>query len=282
MAAANPSDPGLFGPDSVTWRIHADPSMMVGGLRALLVQALNPRAMAAVAQHSNYREQPWERLMRTGHYIVKTTFGDTATAHDAAARVRSIHRHISGVDDFTGAPYRADDPELLLWIHCVEVHSFMTGYRTYGGGLEEAEIDRYVREMVAAAELVGLHADDVPRTYRDLRDYLNGQEMVASPAARDGMRFVLFPPVPWPGGRYPNFPGSRILVVPGRAAWAVPSAAAVAILPERARKEYGLPYLRPLVPSLRISLIGFHRAMRMIAGPPPGIEELQAAVGSAA
>ncbi|MEA2477548.1 MAG: hypothetical protein QOC87_1747 [Actinomycetota bacterium] len=256
--------------------------MMVGGLRALLVQALNSRAMAAVAQHSNYREEPWERLMRTGRYIVQTTFGDTPTAQTAAARVRTIHKHVTGVDDFSGAPYRADDPDLLLWIHCVEVHSFMTGYRVYGGGLTEDEVGRYVKEMVRAAELVGLHGDEVPATYGDLCDYLEGQELIASPAARDGMRFILYPPVPWPGGRYPKFPGSRILVVPGRAAWAVPSAAAVAILPEKARKAYGLPYLRPLVPSLRISLLGFHRAMRLIAGPPPGIDEVQAAVGSAA
>lgn len=238
--------------------------------------------MAAVAQHSNYRDEPWERLMRTGAYIVKTTFGDTATAKAAAERVRAIHRRVSGVDEFSGLPYRADDPELLLWIHCVEVHSFMTGYRVYGGGLERDEIEQYVAEMVRAAELVGLAAEDVPATYSDLRDYLEAQELAASPAARDGMRFILFPPVPWPGGRYPSFPGSKVLVVPGRAAWAVPSAAAVAILPENARKAYGLPYLRPLVPSLRISLFGFHRAMRLVAGPPPGIEELQAAIESAA
>lgn len=256
--------------------------MMVGGLRALLVQALNPRAMAAVAQHSNYREEPWQRLMRTGEYIVRTTFGDTETALAAAARVRAIHKRVSGVDDFTGEPYRADDPDLLLWIHCVEVHSFMTGFTTYGNDLEAHEIDRYVREMVRAAELVGLVADDVPATYDDLRSYLCAQDLVASPAARDGMRFVLFPPVPWPGGKYPRFPGSRALVVPGRAAWAVPSAAAVAILPERARKAYGLPYLKPLVPSLRLSLAGFYRAMRLVAPPPAHIRELEAAVRSAA
>ncbi|MDQ3877397.1 MAG: DUF2236 domain-containing protein [Actinomycetota bacterium] len=282
MTSANRSDPGLFGPRSITWRIHSDASMMVGGLRALLIQALNPRAMAAVAQHSNYREQPWQRLMRTGEYIIKTTFGDTETAHAAAARVRAIHKRISGVDDFTGEHYRADDPELLLWIHCVEVHSFMTGFRTYGRELERDEIDRYVREMVTAAELVGLSGSEVPASYDDLRDYLSSQMMVASPAARDGMRFVLFPPVPWPGGRYPRFPGSRVLVVPGRAAWAVPSAAAVAILPEGARDAYGLPYLRPLIPSLRLSLAGFHRAMRLVAPPPPHIQELQAALRWAA
>lgn len=109
--AERAEDPGLFGPGSVTWRVHAHQSMFVGGLRALLIQALEPRAMAAMEHHSGYRSDPWGRLVRTGRYIAETTYGDTATAHAAAARVRAIHRCISGVDEFTGRPYRADDPE---------------------------------------------------------------------------------------------------------------------------------------------------------------------------
>ncbi|MGH2806790.1 MAG: oxygenase MpaB family protein, partial [Actinomycetota bacterium] len=104
-------------------------------------------------------------------------------------------------------------------------------------------------------------------------DYLRAQEIVASPAAKEAMRFILFPPVVWPGGRYPRFPGGRLLEVPGRLGWAVPSAAAVAILPERARKAYGLPWLRPMIPSLRISMAGFVRAMNLVAPPPPELAE---------
>ena len=98
------SDDGYFGPRSITWRIHSDPSMFVGGLRGLLVQALNPLAMAAVAEHSSYKNDPWGRLMRTSEYIVATTFGDTATADEAARRVREIHKHVRGVDPDPGAP----------------------------------------------------------------------------------------------------------------------------------------------------------------------------------
>jgi uncharacterized protein (DUF2236 family) len=246
---------------------------MVGGLRALLVQALNPLAMAAVADHSNYRDEPWTRLIRTTEYLVATTFGDTATADAAAQRVRQIHKHVRGVDPFTGRAYRADDPELLLWIHAAEVHSFMSGFRNFGGGLSDEDADRYVREMVTAAELVGLHSDDVPHNKGELSEYLRGQDIVASPAAKDAMRFILFPPVVWPGGRYPSFPGGRLLEVPGRLGWAVPSAAAVAILPERARKEYGLPWLRPAIPSLRLSMHAFVRAMSIVAPPPPELLE---------
>src|SRR5687768_9557676 len=116
-------DPGLFGPGSVAWRIQADPSSLIGGVRALLIQALNPQTMAAVAQHSNYKSDPWKRLMGTTDYVITTTFGDTAAAHAAVARVRAIHDAISGIDDVTGLSYRASDPELLLWVHAVEVHS---------------------------------------------------------------------------------------------------------------------------------------------------------------
>lgn len=275
-------DDGYFGPNSVTWRVHSDHSMFVGGLRALLVQALNPLAMAAVDQHSNYKEDPWARLLRTSEYIWATTFGDAATADAAARRVREIHRHVRGVDPFTGKPYRADDPELLLWIHCAEIHSFMTGYRYFGRGLDRDGSDRYVREMVRAAELVGLHADDVPHDRGELTDYLRSQEMIASPPAKEALRFILFPPVVWPGGAYPKIPAGRLLEIPGRLGWAVPSAAAVAILPESARRAYRLPRLRLTIPALRVYFAGFIRAMHAIAPPPPEIAEIQAKMHRAA
>ena len=269
------SDDGYFGPASITWRIHSDPSMFVGGLRALLVQALNPLAMAAVDQHSGYRSDPWARLIRTSEYIWATTFGDTRTADDAARKVREIHKHVRGVDPFTGKSYRADDPELLLWIHCTEVHSFMTGYHYFGRRLDGPEIDRYIEEMVRAAELVGLHGTEVPQDRWELTDYLRGQELVASPVAKDALRFILFPPVVWPGGRYPDVPGGRLFEIPGRVGWAVPSAAAVAVLPESARRAYRLPRLRPAIPALRVYFAGFMKAMQAIAPPPPEILEIR-------
>ena len=97
-------DVGIFGPDSVAWRIHADPAMLIGGLRALLVQALEPRAMAAVDQHGKFREDPWGRLERTTNFVLTTTYGDTAAAEAAAARVRKVHEHIHGTDAVTGQP----------------------------------------------------------------------------------------------------------------------------------------------------------------------------------
>ena len=276
------TDDGYFGPGSMTWRIHSDPSMFVGGLRALLVQALNPLAMAAVDQHSTYKQDPWARLIRTSEYIWATTFADKETADAAARRVRDIHKHVRGVDPFTGKSYRAEDPELLLWIHCTEVHSFMTGYHYFGSKLDRIASDRYVREMVRAAELVGLHAEDVPHDHGELTDYLRGQDVIASPAAKDALKFILFPPVVWPGGAYPKVPAGRLFEIPGRLGWAVPSAAAVATLPENARRAYRLPRLRPAIPALRVYFAGFVRAMHAIAPPPPGIVEARARAGSAA
>lgn len=220
-------DFGLFGPSSVTWRIHGDPASLIGGLRALLIQALKPQAMAAVDQHSNFRADPWGRLRRTSDYLVATTFGDTATAHEWGARVRAVHRRVRGIDPVTGLSYRADDPELLLWVHAVEVHSFLKAYRQYAGPVTGVDADRYVREMVAAAELVGLDADDVPHTLDDLRAYLRGQELVMTPAAGEGMRYVLSPPMP----------------LVARPLWTVAAVAAVAILPAKVRSLYGLPWV---------------------------------------
>src|SRR3954468_20173116 len=101
-------DPGLFGPDSVTWRIHADPVMALGGLRALLLQAVHPVAMAGVAGHSGFRDDPWGRFLRTANYVAVVSFGAVAEAERAAARVRGLHRRVRGVEPESGTPYSGD------------------------------------------------------------------------------------------------------------------------------------------------------------------------------
>jgi uncharacterized protein (DUF2236 family) len=272
-------DEGYFGPDSVAWRIHASPSGMVGGLRTLLVQALNPLAIAAVSQHSTFREDPFKRLMNTGRYLVQTIYGDTYTADKAAARVRAIHSRISGIDDFTGLPYRVDDPELLMWVHCTEVHSFMYGYRLFERELTLEERNRYVAEMVTAAQLVGLPEACVPATYEDLRYYLRSQFMIASPNATEAMHFVLSPPVPLPGGKPPEVPAAKVLILGGKAAWSVPAAGAVAMLPRKAREEYGLPNLRPAIPSIKAGMAAFGAVARRFMPPPPDVVETLRSAG---
>ena len=230
--------------------------MLIGGMRALLVQALNPRAMAAMDQRSSWREDPWGRLRRTGDYIATTIYGDTRSALAAAERVRAIHRRVSGFDEVTGKPYRADDPELLLWIHCVEVDSFLAAYRAYGGSLSDVEADAYVSEMTRAGKLVGLTTEDMPRSVTELRSYLERVTgLCVTPAAREGLRLVMSPPVS----------------LPARVAWAVPAAAAVAILPPEVRDLYGLPWFPPAEPLVRAATSTLCRTMRVVLPPSPAV-----------
>ena len=165
------ADAGLFGPDSVTWRVHADPVFAVAGLRALLLQALNPRAMAGVAQAGGFAQDPWGRLTRTSQYIATITYGNERDALRAAARVRGIHRKLRANDPFTGEVFAIDSPDLLLWIHCCEVDSLLHTTRRGGLSLTDDEADRYLREQVRAAELVGVDASSVPASVSQLADY---------------------------------------------------------------------------------------------------------------
>src|SRR5436309_10540841 len=135
-------DLGLFGPDTVAWKVIGHPVALIGGMRALIIQSLHPLAMAGVAQHSDYRGRALGRLRRTAAYVTATTFGDTETAYAAAARVRAVHRRVRGIDPVTRRPYSADDPDTQLWVHCVEWHSFLAIYRAYGGRLSPEAQDR--------------------------------------------------------------------------------------------------------------------------------------------
>jgi uncharacterized protein (DUF2236 family) len=259
------ADVGIFGPDSIAWRIHADPVMLVGGLRALLVQALEPRAMAAVDQHSKFREDPWGRLERTTNFVLATTYGDTAAAEAAAARVRKVHEHIHGVDPVTSGAYAAADPDLLLWIHAVEVDSFVLAYRTYAGRLTRDEADRYVAEMARVAEMVELPRAMAPRSMGELQEYLRSvRGLRVTPAARDGLRVVLFPPM---GLRY-------------RPLWAIPTTAAVAILPGFARRLYRIPWFPPAAVPVRTGVYALSRVLNLVTPTPPALRHARERVQS--
>jgi uncharacterized protein (DUF2236 family) len=262
------ADAGIFGPDSVAWRVHADPAMLIGGLRALLVQGLEPRAMAAVDQHSAFREDPWGRLERTTQFVLATTYGDTAAADRAAGIVRKVHEHIHGVDPVSGEAYAADDPDLLLWIHAVEVDSFLLAYRTYAGRITTADGDRYVAEMARVAEMVELPFGRTPQTEGELRDYLGSvRGLRLTPAAVDGLRVVLFPPMDL---KY-------------RPLWAIPTTAAVAILPGYARRLYRIPWFPPAALPVRTAVFALSRVLNVVTPTPPALREARERVhGSAA
>lgn len=144
----NPAgDPGLFGPDSVTWRIHSDfPGMLSGGLCALMLQTLHPRALAGVWDHSNFREDLIGRLRRTTAFVAGTTYASRDQAQALIARVAAIHRQVRG-HTADGIAYAADDPELLTWVHVTEAYAFLEGYRRYCREVPEAIADRYYAEV---------------------------------------------------------------------------------------------------------------------------------------
>jgi uncharacterized protein (DUF2236 family) len=226
---------GFFGPDSVTWRVHADPSFSVGGLRALLLQALHPVAMDGVARNSEFRAEPWPRLFRTAAYVDTLTFGTRREALRAVRRVRAIHRRLGGTEPTTGRTYRVDDPDLLLWVHCCEVDSLLSVARRAGVPLTDADADRYVAEQVTAAALIGVPPDDVPDSAAALAGYFEEQrpELVASAPAREALRLILLPPMPaWV--RY---------LTPARPAWGTLASLGIASLPRWARRLYSLPGL---------------------------------------
>jgi len=192
----DPADAGFFGPDSVTWRVSTDLGRPVAGLRALMLQALHPLAMAGVDQHSNWRTDPVGRLAATSGYLATITFGDRAAAERAAARVRRIHEHITGTDTITGQRYEASDPALLLWVHATLVESGIVAAGMFGTQLSAHDADGYVAEMVAAAELVGVPAGQVPASLSDLDGYLSAARpgLRWTPAAAESMAYLLDPP----------------------------------------------------------------------------------------
>ena len=220
-----PADQGLFGPASVVWRVHRDRSFPLAGMRSLMVQALHPLAMAGVAEHSTWQQDPFGRLAATGGYVLTVTYGDTASAMRAADRVRHVHTFVRGTDPATGLPYHADDPELLLWVHAGMVESIVEIVTRYGRPLEAGDPDRYVAEMVTFAEIVGVPREMVPASVDALREYIGSVPLrQATPAAQEAIAIVLDPP-----GLAPEL----------RDLWHDLGQVAVGTLPAWAREMYG-------------------------------------------
>ena len=246
-------DDGILGPESVAWRVIGHPVSIVGGLRSLIVQSLHPLAMAGVAQHSDYRRRPLDRLQRTSHYVAATTFGDRATAEAAAARVKRVHERVRGIDPVTGSAYSAADPETQLWVHCVEWHSFLAAYRAYATSrLTAEEEDRYIAEGAPIAALLDVPQERVPRTVAEMREYFAGvrRQLCVSDSTRDAIGFVLNPPL------------TRELLalqVPLR----ITAAAAVAIVPRDLRRLAGIAQPRVVDGLLRATVPPAAAALRL-------------------
>lgn len=184
-------DVGLLGPGTVTWQLHADPAMWVAGIASLYLQSLHPRAVAAVVQNSNFQQDPLGRLLRTADFVGTVSYGSTEEVERAAARVRGVHRTLRAKDS-AGRSFRIDDPELLLWVHCVLTVLRRAGYR-----LTDAQVDRYYAEQRRTAALVGLHADEVPGSAAEVADYFAAvlPELKRTADSEVVYRFLHRPPV---------------------------------------------------------------------------------------
>jgi len=157
-------DRGLFGPESIAWKVHADfISMMIGGISSLIMQALHPQALAGVWDHSSFRRDLKGRLGRTAFFIAATTYGSTEMANSIIQKVNQIHTNITGFDEF-GKPYSATDPHLLSWVHLTETFSFMQAFEDYRKEkITPQERDQYFCEMKTLGERMG--ALNLPSTY---------------------------------------------------------------------------------------------------------------------
>ncbi|MFG1704041.1 oxygenase MpaB family protein [Nonomuraea sp. M3C6] len=218
-------------PQSATWQVHLDRSMWVGGVRGLMLQALHPLAMLGVWQNSNFQEDPFGRLRRTADFVGRVTFGSPQEADEIGRRVRGIHKALRIHDPETGRTHRVDDPELLLWVHCAEISSYLEVARRGGLGLTERQADRYLYEQRKSATYVGLHLDDVPGSCAEMDAYFKhmrpGLRVTEEAAAT--VRFLM----------WPRLPQELRLLSPGKPAYFPFGALCYYTLPVWARRMYG-------------------------------------------
>lgn len=248
-AMAADGDAGWFGPGSTVWTVHQDAATLVGGIRALMLQALHPVVLAGFDQHSGYREDPIGRLQRTAAFVTLTAFGTTAQAEAACRAVERAHEPVRGVTD-DGVSYSAADPRLMAWVHLTLVDSLATAVAAYGR--TRFDRDAYLAETARIGEQLG--ADPLPRSARDVDDlYAEFRpELAATPATAKAHAFILDPPLP----------------AATRAGYKLLAAAAAATLPADLAP---LLAARPVLSSAPARLVGTlaTRVLSTVLGPSP-------------
>ena len=191
-----PDDPGLFGPESITWKIMGDVSSFIGGIRALLIQAAHPEVAAGVANHSTYRDDPLGRLSRTASYVTATAFGAMPEVEKSIKMVSSAHRPVVGTSS-RGEKYSAGNPEMAAWVHNALIDSFLVSYQNFGPFLlKNEEADSYVYEQTNLGNL--MKAFPLPEKAASLSCWLSENPKVGS--SKEGAEAVSFlkkPPLPF-------------------------------------------------------------------------------------
>jgi uncharacterized protein (DUF2236 family) len=166
-------DLGYFGPDSVSWQVHREVTVLFGGARAVLMQAAHPLVIAGARASGFFERSPWKRLQRTLVLTYAITFGTKAEAHAAADRINDVHAHVKGVDPVTGHTYDGLDPQLLLWVHACLVDSALRFEELTVGKLDDRGRQRFHEEQMLVAELVKVPREIVPPTVTALQAYID-------------------------------------------------------------------------------------------------------------
>jgi uncharacterized protein (DUF2236 family) len=250
----NPVDHGLFGPGSVTWRISSEPILWVGGLRAMYLQALHPRTMRATWQNTAFARpgEAWGRFGRTVAFVRTRTYGSIDEVERAARRVRKVHASLTGTDE-DGSVIRLDEPELLLWVHCGEIDSYVNVATRCGMPISPAELDEFVAEQRRSAGVVGLDPAIVPGSVAELAAYYERMRpgIYACAEAKRAFARSFVPDIPWP------YTGLKIAVPPL-------NALGFSCLPRWARRMYGAPGSPVTDLSATLTIRAMHQATSRI------------------
>lgn len=255
-------DPGFFGPDSITWKVHGHPSGIVGGFSALMLQSLHPLPMAAVTEHSSYLEDPLGRLSRTASFVAAVTFGSTEVANGVIDHVNRVHTHINGTAP-DGRYYSAESADLLRWVHVAFCVSILNAHRRYHPNpIKGGDLDRYFDEYAVVAE--GLGSDAIPRSRDEVRDYLRDirSELECGDQAQFTMSFLMTPRGPDPVSK-----GVSNLLIQ----------AAVDLLPGWAQHMHGI-HRPPGIDALAVRPATFAllQSLAVLMGPSPALVQARA------
>ena len=257
-AVAKGEGPGFFLPDEAPWIVHADMATLVGGVRALLMQAMHPGSLAGVREHSRYKDVPLGRLDGTIQWLTVTTYASTASLEKEAARVRAMHSRVRGTyRDARGVEreYNASDPHLLLWVHIAFMESFLRCHQTYSATPIPGGADAYIRLWGRSVEPLGL--TETPSNEADLLEEIRRFEpdLCVTEATREVLSWLRNPPLP---------PLARLV-------YRLLFQAAVVTLPPNVRAMLGARTLPPnlLIPVTRV----FLRVLRFAIGHEDPIRE---------
>jgi uncharacterized protein (DUF2236 family) len=255
LELAKGDDAGYFGTESAVWAVHGSMTPIIAGIRALLLQALHPGAMAGVHDFSDYKEDPLGRLAGTIRWIFTVTYGDTKAARSGSEWVLRLHERVHGTyEDAAGVerPYSANDPEIARWVHLAFADAFLSSHQRFGGPIPGGP-DAYVSEWAVAGELMRI--DNPPRSEAELREQMAAYdgELRHSAYVQEALGFLRRPPLP-----RSQLMGYRVLF-----------AGAVSSLEPRHRELLGLkePRIGPFRIPMRLPVKAVLGVIRLGLGP---------------